>query len=97
MCGQVVSEPVIKDASESSDALIADLGWEPQTMVLFDIHVIDTDVRSYTSMTPLELFWLQLKLIKRENTVMPVLSAKPHLHLCVFQWMVLPVMRLPVF
>ena len=60
MCGQVVSEPVVKDASENSDALIADLGvrgvWQPQTMALFDINVIDTDARSHTCLTPLELF-----------------------------------------
>ena len=54
--GQVVSEPVVRDASVDGDALIADLGvrgvWEPQAMVLFDIRVVDTDARSYLSHSP---------------------------------------------
>ena len=37
----------------SSDALIADLGargvWQSQSMVLFDIPVVDTDALSYLS------------------------------------------------
>ena len=56
VCGRVVSEPVVRDASENSEALIADLGvrgvWQPQTMALFDIRVIDTDARSYLSHSP---------------------------------------------
>ena len=56
MCGWVVSEPVVRDVSESCEALIADIGvrgvWQPQTMALFDIRVIDTDARSYLSHSP---------------------------------------------
>ena len=47
---QVPSEPVVKDASEDSDALIADLGvrgvWQSQVMALFDIRVVETDALS---------------------------------------------------
>ena len=54
--GRIVSEPVVRDASVDSEALIADLGargvWETQTMVLFDIHVVDTDAKSYLSHSP---------------------------------------------
>ena len=56
MWGCVVSEPVVRDALVDSEALIADLGtrgvWEPQAMVLFDIRVVDTDVKSYLSHSP---------------------------------------------
>ena len=42
---QVPSEPVVKDASEDSDALIADLGvkgvWQSQLMALFDVRVVE--------------------------------------------------------
>ena len=48
--GQVLSELVVKDASEDSDALIADLGvrgvWQSQLMALFDIRVVETDALS---------------------------------------------------
>ena len=46
----MLSEPVVKDASEDSDALIADLGvrgvWQSQVMALFDIRVVETDALS---------------------------------------------------
>ena len=36
--------------------VIADLGargvWEPQAISLFDIHVVDTDAKSYLSLSP---------------------------------------------
>ena len=54
--GRAVSEPVVRDASVDSEALITDLGvrgvWEPQAMVLLDIHVVDTDAKSYLSHSP---------------------------------------------
>ena len=54
--GRVISEPVVRDALVDSEALIADLGvrgvWEPQAIALFDIHVVDTDARSYLSHSP---------------------------------------------
>ena len=54
--GSSCSEPVVRDASVDSDALIADLGvrgvWEPQAMASFDIRVVDTDARSYLSHSP---------------------------------------------
>ena len=50
VCGQVVSDPVVRDVSVSSKALIADLNarrvWKPQTIVVFDIYVSDTTARS---------------------------------------------------
>ena len=54
--GRVLAEPVVKDGSEDSDLLIADLGvWgvlQSQSMALFDIHVVDTDTLSYLSHSP---------------------------------------------
>jgi len=54
----VLKEPVVCDGSAgNSDTLIADLCvcgvWQPQTEVLFDIRVIDTDAWSYYAHTPL--------------------------------------------
>ena len=47
---QVPFEPVVKDASEDNDALIADLGIkgvsQSQLMALFDIRVVETDALS---------------------------------------------------
>ena len=55
--GCVVSEPVVRGASVNGKALIADLGargvWEPQTMALFDIRVVNTDARSYLFHSPI--------------------------------------------
>ena len=55
----MISVPVVRDINVSVDieALIVDLGakrgvWEPQAMPLFDIHVVDTDARSYLSQSP---------------------------------------------
>ena len=52
----MLSEPVVRDASEDVDALIADLGvrgvWQLQSMALFDIHVVDTDARSHLTHSP---------------------------------------------
>ena len=55
--GRVVPEPVVRDTSVDGDTLIADLGargiWKLQTMVLFDICVVDTDGKSYLSHSPI--------------------------------------------
>ena len=44
--GQVVKEPIVREATISTPALITDLAvrgvWTPQTEALFDIRVIDT-------------------------------------------------------
>ena len=60
--GRVVSEPVVRDASVDGEALVADLGargvWEPQAMALFDIHVVDTDTKSYLSHSPVAVLAL---------------------------------------
>ena len=56
MWGRIASKPFVRDASVDDKALIADLDvrgiWEPQAIVLFDIHVVDTDARSYLSHSP---------------------------------------------
>ena len=95
--GCAVSEPVVRDASVDGEALIADCGTrgvsKPQAMELFDIHVVDTDTKSYLSHSP-----IAVKLMRRRgNIVMPVLSIVPPLHHCTFQLMVLLVMRLLAF
>ena len=50
------SEPVVKDTSKCIDALNADLRergvWQPQTMALFDVHVINTGAKSNLSQSP---------------------------------------------
>ena len=52
---EVVREPIVKEADDSVDspALIADLStqdvWQPQTVALLDVHVVDTDAQSYTN------------------------------------------------
>jgi len=47
----VMKVPIVCDSSDCSDTLIADLcargTWEPQTEILFDIRVVDTDAQSY--------------------------------------------------
>ena len=53
MWGRIVSEHVVRDVSVDGEALIADLCargvWEPHAMAVFDICVVDTDVKSYLS------------------------------------------------
>ena len=60
--GHVASKPVIRDASVDGEALIADLGprgvWEPQTMLLFDIYIVDTDTRACLSHFPIAVLAL---------------------------------------
>ena len=57
--GQVVREPVVREAHHSSDdpALLADFSargvWVPQSEALFDVRVVDTDARSYLNRSPL--------------------------------------------
>ena len=44
MWGCILSEPVVRDASVHGQTLITDFG---AIGALFDIHVVDTDARSY--------------------------------------------------
>ena len=50
---EVIGQPVVREAvdAEGVPALIADIdvrgGWQPQTMVLIGVRVIDTDALSY--------------------------------------------------
>ena len=54
---EVLKEPIIKEADDllESPALIADLSargvWQPQTVALLDVRVVDTDAQSYTNRT----------------------------------------------
>ena len=54
---EVIREPVVREADVAGEVLITDLGlrgvWQPQTEVLFDIHVIDTDAQSHVCCTVL--------------------------------------------
>jgi len=59
----ILKEPVVCDGSAgNSDTLIDDLCvrgvWQPQTEVLFDIRVVDTDTQSYSACTPLAVLCL---------------------------------------
>ena len=53
----VVREPIVQEADDASGrpALIADLSirgvWQPQTAVLLDVRVVDTDAQSYACRT----------------------------------------------
>jgi len=96
--GQVVSEPVVRDASANCEALIVDLGirgvWEPQATGLFDIHVVLTLMPGLICSILLQLYWPPLKLRRSRSIVMVVPSVMPPLPLCAFWWMVLLEMRL---
>ena len=51
---EVIREPVVQEANDACGipSLIADLSirgvWQPQTVALFDIRVVDTDAPSYS-------------------------------------------------
>ena len=53
----VVREPIVQEAADASGrpALIADLSirgvWQPLTVALLDVCVVDTDTQSYASRT----------------------------------------------
>ena len=53
-----MKEHVVREAGSdpSHEALIGDISargvWNPQSMAVFDIHVIDSDTPSYLSRTP---------------------------------------------
>ena len=54
-------EPIVKEANDvsGSQALVADLAvrgvWVPQEEALFDIRVIDTDAKSYRTLSPIDV------------------------------------------
>ena len=58
---QVKREPIVKESDNDTGtpALIADLSirgvWLPQAEALFDTRVVDTDARSYTSRSPMDV------------------------------------------
>ena len=60
--GSVKREPVVKDVphDDSGEVLIADLCVQgvclPQAEALFDVRVIDTDVKSYLCQPPLPFY-----------------------------------------
>ena len=57
----VIREPVVREGDPASDepGLRLDLGvrgvWQPQVEALFDIHVIDTDARTYRRHSPVSI------------------------------------------
>ena len=56
--GQITKELVIEESLVNSSGVLlrADIRvrgvWQTQAMVLFDVHVIDTDAKSYLNCTP---------------------------------------------
>ena len=68
--GQVCQEPVVRESSSDTPALIADLAitgvWTPQTEALFDVRVIDTDTQSYQHQT-LQIVLANAEKEKREK------------------------------
>ena len=54
MYKEVIREPVVQEASDACGvpSLIAELSirgvWQPQTVALFDMRVVDTDAPSYS-------------------------------------------------
>ena len=54
VCKEVIWEPVVQKANDACgvQSLIADLSsrgvWQPQTVALFDLRVVDTDAPSYS-------------------------------------------------
>ena len=54
---QIIREPIINDSSETNEpSLVGDIAirgvWQPQATAFFDIRVIDTDAKSYASISP---------------------------------------------
>ena len=94
----MLSEPVVKDASEDSDALIADLGgvrgvWQSQSMALFDTHIAPCLICPIL----LLLCWLQLNLKRNRSITLLLLIVVLPSHLYVFRLMDLLMMRPIVF
>ena len=94
----MLSEPVVKDASEDSDALIADLGgigglWQSQSMALFDTHIAPC----LTCPILLLLCWLQLNLKRNGSIALLLLIIALPSHLYVFRLMDLLMIRPIVF
>ena len=86
--GQVVKEPIVREATISTPALITDLAvrgvWTPQTEALFDIRVIDTDAQSYCHQTPRKSL-PRLRGRKRTNIAPPAKKEEPYLLLSASQ------------
>ena len=81
----VIREPIVQEANDACGipSLVADLSirgvWQSQTVVLFDIRIIDTDAPSYLhGMLPLS--YRPLKKKRRENTMMQQKHGGLHLH-----------------
>ena len=99
--GPVRHEPIVKDAQDDSgEVLIADLSvrgvWLPQSEVLFDIRIIDTDAQSYLSQPPISVLLTAENEKKRKYSAASV-ARRAHFTLLCFLLMVLLVQRLPFF
>ena len=80
--GTYFIEPVEHDRSAGADALIADVCvrgvWEPQNKALFDITVVDTDVRSYHACSSM-MFYVLPRLRRSINIYRVIWINVPHL------------------
>ena len=79
MWSPINQEPIVKEANlqDNIPALRADLAvhevWGPQTEVLFDSCVIDTDAQSYVNRSPMEVLGVaekEIKTVQRYGTLL---------------------------
>ena len=72
---EVLREPIVRESDDKNDltALVADLGvrgvWQPQTMVLLDIRVVDTDAPSHINRS-VEAVLISAELQKKRKYLM---------------------------
>ena len=98
---QVRREPVVREADtkNGTPALIADLVirgvWLPQTEVLFDIRVIDTDAQSYSDHSPKEV--LRTAEGEKKKKYMAACESRQCLHQFAAQLIACLVVRLSLF
>ena len=78
--GQVTREPIVSEDGEDG-SLIADLGicgvWSPQSEVLFDIRVTDTDAQSYLHHAP-ESVLFQAETVKKQKYSAAATARRAH-------------------
>ena len=88
----------MRDSSNGADALIADLcvrgAWEPQTEVLFDVRVVDTDAQSYRARTPHDVLSTAEGKKKRKYLQACQDRCATFTPLCVCLWMACSVLKL---
>ena len=75
---QVTKEPTICSLMDDENVhligFVAIRGvWQPQATAFFDIHVVDTDAKSYGSLSP-RLFWPMLNVKKKSKSTLMLVS-----------------------